>query len=42
MRPNHSVPRASMRGLGERLRAGLTLLQVQTLSGRDVSEGPVA
>jgi 2-hydroxychromene-2-carboxylate isomerase len=42
MRPNHSVPRASMRGLGERLRAGLALLQVQTLSGRDVSEGPVA
>ena len=42
MRPNHSVPRASMRGLGERLRAGLALLHVQTLSGRDVSEKPVA
>src|SRR3954463_15848574 len=26
MRPNHSVPPPSMRGLGERLRAGLTLL----------------
>jgi len=42
MRPNHSIPPASMRGLRERLRAGLALLQVQTLSGRDVSAEPVA
>jgi hypothetical protein len=42
MRLNHSVPRGSMRGLGERLRAGVALLHVQTPLGRDVSEEPVA
>ena len=42
MRPNHSIPPARMRGLGERLCAGLGLLQVQTPLGRDVSEEPVA
>ena len=42
MRRNHSVPRASMRGLGERLRAGLALPQVhvQAPSGRRVWEEP--
>ena len=42
MRPSHPVPLASMRGLGERLRAGIAILHVQTLSGRDVSEEPLA
>ena len=44
MRPSHSVPRASMRSFGERLRAGLALPQVrvQASSERRVSEEPVA
>src|SRR4051794_33869444 len=42
MRPNHFVPRASKRGLGERLRAGIALLQVQVPSERRVGENPIA
>jgi hypothetical protein len=41
-RRNHSVPHASMFRLGERLRAGLALLQGQASSGRHVSEEPIA
>ena len=41
-RRNHSVPHASMFRLGERLRAGLALLQVQTPSGRHIPEEPIA
>jgi hypothetical protein len=43
-RRNHSVPHASMFHLGERLRAGLALLQVQVQapSGGRVSEEPIA
>ena len=41
-RRNHSVPRASVRRLGERLRAGLSLLQVQVSAGRRVSDARVA
>ena len=43
-RRNHSVPPGSMRSLGERLRAGLSVLQVhvQAPAGRHVSEEPIA
>jgi len=38
-RRNHSVPRVGVHGIGERLRAGLSLLR--TSSGRGVSEQPI-
>jgi hypothetical protein len=41
-RRNHSVPHAGMFRLGERLRAGLALLQVQAPSGGRVSEELIA
>jgi hypothetical protein len=41
-RRNPSVPRASVRRLGERLRAGFSVLQAQAPSGRHISEEPIA
>jgi hypothetical protein len=41
-RRNQSVARASVRRLGERLRAGLSVLHVQAPAGRHVSEEPIA
>ena len=38
-RRNYSAPRAGVLSIGERLRAGLSLLQ--TSSGRGVSEKPI-
>ena len=41
-RRNRYIPRAGVLRLGERLRAGLSLLQVQASPMRRVSEEPIA
>jgi hypothetical protein len=41
-RRNRYIPRATVRRLGERLRAGLSVLQVQAPAGGHISEEPIA
>jgi hypothetical protein len=41
-RRNRYIPRATVRRLGERLRAGLALPQVEATPRRPVSEEPIA